>query len=295
MKSLVILGASGYIGTHLVHKLHKKYSIKVLVHGDRNPFENLKTVRVFFGNILDREIVKKIIERGDLVIVMAGTTTAVKDEKNHFDVNVIGQSVVASVCSDKGARVIYFSTVHMYANSTAPSKETDRVYPEDIYSFSKKLGEDVYEFYSRTKKLSALVFRLGSVYGPGQHKGIVFTMAESLRKNGTIEIPRMEVVRDLIYVDDVVEAVEKAIHYRKNGFHVFNIAQGKRLTLLKLAETIILLRKNNGVLRQQKRKVSPATIRVSIAKAQKELAFMPKVTLTHGLQKTLFSYNIVTL
>lgn len=274
MKTLVILGARGYIGSNLVRKLKRSYSLKV-----------------FTGDIRNRHAMEKIIKKGDVVINCAGTTTVPQDEKNHFDINVAAQQVVASVCAKKGARVIYFSTVHIYADGKGRSKESGKAKPLNAYSLSKKMGEEVYEFYAMVHGLSVVVMRLGSVYGPGHLKGVVFVMTQSLKKRGVIEIPKQTVIRSLIYIDDVVLAVQKTILYSKVGFHLFNIAGGERGELAKLAHIICAIRRGGTVVRVKK-KTSPRVVSVSIDKAKKELKFIPMTTLKAGLQATLTSYTI---
>ena len=274
MKTLVILGARGYIGSNLTRKLQKTYRLKV-----------------FKGNIRKREELEKIIVKGDVVINLVGTTTIPQDEKNHLDVNVMGQQVVASVCAKKGARVIYLSTVHVYTSGKSLSRESDEVCPEDVYSFSKKLGEEVYEFYARVHGLSAVIFRLGSVYGPQHKKGAVFAMMQSLKERGTIEISKQRVVRDFIYIDDVLLAIQRAVAYPKKGFHLFNITNGTGVELAGIARLICATAECGKVVRVDK-KVYPAVVSASIEKAKKELMFAPRVALKAGLQATLTSYIV---
>lgn len=293
MRSVVILGAGGYIGSRLTRKLSKNFKLKILVHHSREVryFRGLRNVRVFSGDVRTTGDVETVIQKGDVVINLSGTTTLTQEAKKHFDVNVTGQHVVAEVCARKGARVIYFSTAYLYASGKNSSKESDKVYPLDVYSLSKKLAEDVYEFYSREFSLPVTIFRLGSVYGPGQKKGVVFTMARSLKACGVIEIPRQTVVRSFIYIDDVVFAVEKALRHSRNEFNVFNITGDEGYTLRHVATMICTLSKRGRVVRVDG-KPRPEIIHASNAKARKELKFRPIVSLETGLRQTLPSYKL---
>ena len=269
-KTLVIMGASGYIGSHLLRAVKKTHRVKL-----------------FAGDIRDRKAVERAVKKGDTVVNLVGTTTIPQDAQRHFDVNVTGQEVVASVCALKGARVVYLSTVHVYKSGKRLSRESDPTLPEDAYSFSKKLGEEVYGFYARTAGLSAVVCRLGSVYGPNHRKGVVWAMAQSLRTRGVIEVPKQRVVRDLVHIDDVVRGIQRALAYPKKGFSLFNITGGAAVELAVLARLIA----GRHVVRVDKR-AHPAIISVSIAKAKKELGFVPRMRLAEGLQGTLTSYTI---
>ncbi|MDO8482071.1 MAG: NAD(P)-dependent oxidoreductase [bacterium] len=293
MKSVVILGAGGYIGSYLTKKLSKKYKLKVLLRhskGAKN-FRGLRHVKVFSGDILKTGDLESVIRKGDVVINLSGTTNVAQETRNHFDANVTGQHIVAEACARKEARVVFFSTAHAYKNEKNPSKEIEGLHPQDIYSLSKKLAEEVYEFYSRTRDLSAMIFRLGSVYGPWHRKGVVFTMAQSIKQRGVIEIPRQKVTRDFIYIDDVVRAVEKAIAHSAGGFNVFNIAGGTGHTLAHIAEMICAITKRGTIVRVDK-KSHPATIHASIVKSKKELNFKATVGLETGLRRTLLSYKL---
>ena len=293
MKSVVILGAGGYIGSYLTRKLSKKYKLRVLVHrpSDADLFSGLRNVAVFSGDILKRGGLENLIRKGDIVINLSGTTNMTQEAKRHFDVNVTGQHIVAEVCARKGARVICFSTANIYSGGKNTSKESESTRPQDVYSLSKKLSEEVYEFYSRTHNLSAIIFRLSSVYGPEHKKGVVFNMAQSIKVCGVIEIPKQPVIRDFIYIDDVVLAVEKAISYSKRGFNIFNIASGSGQTLACIAELICAIVKRGKIARVDKES-HPETVHVNITKARKELRFNPSVSLDAGLQRTLLSYKL---
>lgn len=286
MKSLVILGANGYIGGKLIESLSRgDYSIKALVYGDFIKPETESNVKFYRGDIMNRSDLREIIAPEDTVICLAGTTTATKEEEAHFKVNVAGQSIVASLCAERKAKVIYFSTSHLCSDTSA----------SDIYSFSKKLGEEIYEFYSTYKKLNAIVFRLGSVYGPDHKKGVVFTMLQSLADSGVIEIPQMEVIRNFIFIDDVIDAVSKAIEYSHDGFHLFNITAGKGTSLSEIAKNLIHImneKGHKGALRTVNKIVNPATMSVSTDDAIEKLGFNPKTSLIDGLRKTVAAYKL---
>src|SRR3989344_8734087 len=179
MKSVVILGAGGYIGSHLTRKLSKKFKLKILVHhkSEARHFQGLPNVTVFSGDVLSRRDLEQVIQKGDIVVNLSGTTTLDKREKDHFDVNLTGQYIVADVCAKRSARLIFFFSAHIYSSKNISSRESDTVQPQDAYSFSKKLAEEIYEYYCRTHHLSATIFRVGSVYGPEHKKGGVYNMA----------------------------------------------------------------------------------------------------------------------
>lgn len=293
MRSLVLLGADGYIGSHLMRVFFPKYSLKVLVHSDEaaRALQHFRTMQIFSGDILKPGILDDIIQKGDIVVNLVGTTTVAKDDREHFDVNVTGQHLIAQRCSTAGASVIYFSTINLYTSNRALSRESEKVKPENIYVLSKKMGEEVYEFYARKHGLKVVVLRLGSVYGPQHRKGVIWAMAQSLKERGIIEIPQTDVVRDFIYIDDVILSVEQALKYKKTGCSLFNISSGKAEKLLTVATLIGSLSANRGVVRMVPKDAYPKMVFASIAKAKRELGFKPQTTLLDGLRKTLASYS----
>src|SRR3989338_5641617 len=94
-------------------------------------------------------------------------------------------------------------------------------------------------------------------------------MAQSIKNIGVIEIPRQKVSRDMIYIDDAVNAVAKAISYSKKGFHVFNISSGKEESLAHVAEKICRI-SHKGSIKRVNKKTVPATIHMNIRKGIRE-------------------------
>jgi nucleoside-diphosphate-sugar epimerase len=279
MKSVVILGAAGYIGRHLVARLSQKYIVTAVVRSHTDIFSEYTGVKVFLGDVRVRHEMEKVIKCGSIVINMAGTTTAAEKEEDHFNVNVFGQSIVASIAAHVGARVIYTSSTHVGSGQ-----------PADVYSLSKKMAEEIYRLYATRHALPVTSLRLGSVYGERHRKGIVHTMITSAIEKKCIEIPQQNVSRDLIYINDVIDAIEKTMTYRKKGFQIFNVAYGKRQTLKGLARAIGALMPQAIDICTVRRHVYPTHVYADMTKTKKELGFWPKMSLKEGLRRVIDSY-----
>ncbi len=291
---VLVIGAGGYIGRHLTMKLAKKQKVSILVLDDP-PKEFIKNpnIRVSKGSVFNALALRKALSGVDTVVNFAGSTTVEKRPQAHIRLNILAQSMILEECLKAGVKkVIFMSTINVYKAHPAPSLEHHRLMPQDIYSFTKMLGENVYSFYSETFPIASIVLRLGSVYGPGQRKGIVFSFAESARKSREIRIPQEPVYRDFVYIDDVVTAIMKAIAHDAKGVEVFNVSGSRKIGLKDMAG---MIQKTVPFPVKIKAVNPPPKLRttwVSNKKAARVLGFTPKTRLKDGLRKTLFSYRV---
>lgn len=171
-----------------------------------------------------------------------------------------------------------------------PTPETYPTDPRSVYAVSKLTQEHLCTIYGETYKLPVVVLRYFNVYGPRQslsnpYTGVLSTFMTRLYNNKPLNIYEDgQESRDFIHVSDIVQACHLAMKTNKANDQIFNIATGKSITLMEIAQTVT----------QQFRGPSPKTtgqyrfgdIRHSVAditKAKQLLGYFPRVSFADGV------------
>ncbi|MGO1316383.1 MAG: NAD-dependent epimerase/dehydratase family protein [Cellulomonadaceae bacterium] len=133
-----------------------------------------------------------------------------------------------------------------FADLTPMRQRSDLVRPEptSVYGATKLCQENVLASWCRSMGVPAVLFRLQNVYGPGQsltnpYTGIVPLFARIAREGGSIPVYEDgEIVRDFVYIDDVVSALVAGTHRTTSNEHPFDVGSGNRTTIDQLAQLI---------------------------------------------------------
>jgi dTDP-L-rhamnose 4-epimerase len=126
------------------------------------------------------------------------------------------------------------------ADSTQPQ-------PTSVYAATKLAQEHIISAWSAANGTRVSILRLQNVYGPGQsltnpYTGIVSLFARVGTAGGTIDIYEDgEIVRDFVYIDDVVAAFSAAMAHRLRGDRLLDIGSGRPTTIARLAQAVVAL------------------------------------------------------
>jgi UDP-glucose 4-epimerase len=220
MQKILICGANGFIGSHLVKELKKQK----------------KDFIVFKGDILDKESIKPELDNIDTVINLVGSFS-----KNVFQINFIGAVNLLECCKDAGIKKIIFASSGLVygENKGKAFKETDKPKPMSDYALSKYLAEKAHQFYTQKYQIPSVILRFSSVFGPCR-KGVIPIFISRILENKSITIfgNEQKPKRDFIYVRDVVTALIKALDYQPKGFEIFNITGIRPYSLSEVIDVI---------------------------------------------------------
>ena len=143
--------------------------------------------------------------------------------------------------------------------------------------------------------VSPTIVRFFNVYGPGQlPMYIVPQVVRQIMEDGRVVVRNGSVVRDLLYVDDCIDAVLKLAVTPEAAESVFNIGSGNRATILEVAETAVRVSGVPGVEvvdLKQNIEYSPTAIIADIGRVQSTIDWRPKTSLEEGLREMLQSYG----
>ncbi len=196
------------------------------------------------------------------------------------------------VCERNGTRLVYLSsggTVYG-PNAPIPTAEQTACDPISMYGVSKLATENILSVHARQRGLEHVVLRVSNPYGPWQlgrnGQGVIGAWLARAIAGQEIEVwGDGSVVRDYVYIDDLVDAIKAAIAYR-GGEHVFNVGSGRGESLreiLGIIQDLCPVVVHYG----EARAVDVPVSVLDIGRADLELGWRPTTPLVSGIGQTL--------
>lgn len=309
LKTILITGGCGFIGTNLVKYLvGKGYEIWILDNLSVGKGENLKklqsqdyrlsTAGLIIGDIRDRDVVSQAVKGMDAVVHLAAHTSVVEsleNPKEDWDINVNGTLNLLEACHQSGVdKFIFASSNAVVGEQTPPVDELKIPKPFSPYGASKLAGEALCSCYYHSFDLKTISLRFANCYGPySAHKTSVIArfMRWAREEKPFIIYGDGDQTRDFIHVDDVCQSIYlslMALDYRlatsDSCGEVFQIASGVETSINKLAEMMKELTESNlQIIHEPEREGEIKRNYCSINKARAMLSFEPKIKLREGL------------
>lgn len=300
MKALVI-GGNGFIGTHLVSALQREgMDVRVF---DRYPskfVEPSTTVEYVIGDLGNHGALSEIVNDVDWVFHLAYTTLPkTSNDDPVYDVrsNLIDTIQLLQECSKAGVNKFVFissgGTVYGVPKSI-PIKESHTTDPYCSYGITKLAIEKYLHLFYHLNGLDYVVLRVSNPYGEGQNphgkQGAIGVFLGRLAKGESINIwGDGEVVRDYIYIEDVVTALLASARYRAQDEEprVFNIGSGSGISLNELIAEIRQIAEVEVKVEYTPARALDVPVNVlDIGQAKAKLKWQPSVDLRQGLGRT---------
>lgn len=304
-RRVLVTGASGFVGSHLVSKLTSVKSKVITLSKKGSKFQTniineVGSVENFdkLNEIIKRYKVSVIFHLAAQPLVEVGQTNPIKT----FEVNVRGTwNILESARENNVQKVIIASTAHVYGdNPKVPFKEEYFPQPSRPYETSKACADLLAQSFADTYNLPVEIPRFVNIYGPGDFNftRLIPKVIKSILTGTSPQVWDIGSVRDFLYIDDAIRAylmiAEKQLDYGKR-LRVFNFGTGKPIKIYDLVLKIIKLANKDIEVRlgnpPEERSNEIKKQYVSIAKAKKELGWLPKVLLGDGLKKTIQWYK----
>jgi len=236
LTNVLITGATGFIGSHLAHRLSKDKSntIVILVRDCKTgPWLNWlkeflsKTFRVR-GDILNLKLLTRVLVQYEIEQVyhfaaQAIVKKALKDPINTYEINVMGTLNLLEACRQAEVdKVLIQSTDKVYGEKLAANPE-DPPIAGGIYETSKACADLIAQSYMKTYEMNIVIPRSCNVYGYDLSPRIIpNTIRQCLRHQDPIIFKGEKTMRQYIYVEDLVDAL---IHLMNGDYTgVFNVA-----------------------------------------------------------------------
>jgi len=312
VKTILITGGVGFIGSNFIHHWNKKYPADLLVcldalfvGSDPKNLTNLphpKKLIFVHGDIRDKKLVMTLFKkyRFDLVIHFAAESHVDRSLLNpapFFDINVIGTNVLLeAACDFKTKRFHYVSTDEIYGDlKTGTATENSPFKATNPYSISKAAADMLVQSYGRAWHLSFSISRCSNNFGPRQHsEKFLPHMIELALKNKPLTIYGSGLQqRDWLYVLDHCRGIEKIALAKKAEGQIYNIGGGISQTNIYVAKLILqTLKKPLTLLRHiADRPGGDFRYSLSGAKIKKALSFVPQTNFKKDLKTTINWYS----
>ncbi|HEX6574998.1 MAG TPA: NAD(P)-dependent oxidoreductase [Gemmatimonadaceae bacterium] len=232
---IAVVGASGFIGRHLVDRLLSEgHEIAALLRSESaaRAFRE-KKIKAIPGNVADKDAIEHTIDGSDVVVNLARAKAHGAAPRREVDtVNIEGARLVARAAMKAGARLIHASSTAVYGSRLGelPASEHTPPATDSIYALSKLHGEAAV----RSEHSRAIILRISAVLGPRADSWL--SLFRSAR-NGTLRsVGDGSNLHHPVDVEDVVNAIGLAIGCSSNAARIYNVAGPAPITMRQLAE-----------------------------------------------------------
>tara|TARA_B100001093_G_scaffold513952_1_gene586943 strand:+ start:3191 stop:4138 length:948 start_codon:yes stop_codon:yes gene_type:complete len=312
MKTILICGATGFIGRNLLEYYYKQGKYKIIAtHYNRPIIDGYSGVKWVNIDLRDPIAVKSILNGVDIVLQFAATTSGSKDIITrpyiHVTDNAVMNSLLLRECYEQNIEHFVFpSCTVMYQPSDKALSENDWNGNDEIFPTYFGVGntkvyiEKMCEFFSRLGKTKHTVMRHSNMYGPydkydlerSHMFGATITKVMT-SQNGKVNVwGTGEESRDLLYVDDLVGFVDAAINNQKSDYELFNVGLGKATQVKDVVSKIITHSgKDLEMVHDLSKPTIPTSLFLNCKKAKDLLDWEPRTTLDEGIKKTIKWYK----
>lgn len=296
MKTVLVLGAGGFIGKSLCKELSKSNYVKAFDVSEVEELQNNEYIEIIVGNFVTIEDFSDILAGVNIVYHLISTTLPNDDTKIiplEIEQNIIPTVKLLECMMQKDVKdIVFASSAGTIYGETGDHENcvTDSLNPICSYGVQKKVIESYLQFYGERHALNYKIARLSNPYGLGQNpnkpQGVIPIFINRILKgediiiygDGTSE-------RDYIYLDDLVEGLTKVGEYDGDE-HIFNLGFGQVHSLLDIIQIIENLsgRKFKNIIYEPKRFHDVTKTVLEVKSTQKLLSWVPKVKMELGIK-----------
>ena len=296
MKTVLITGIAGFIGSHLAKRCiaegFRVVGVDDLSQGVEGNIP--KEAEFIFGNLSSHKTICKIPTDCDFVLHLAGQSSgeiSFDDPVLDLNKNVITTlNLINFSIKNKVKKFIYASSMSVYGNvPDRPINEHHHKLPLSCYGVGKLAAEGYLEVFK--KNLPYISLRMFNVYGPGQdlsniRQGMVSIFVSQAIRDGKIIVKgSSERYRDFIYIDDVVNSWFSSMVSSKIKNKSINIGTGVRTSVGDLLDKICNLIPNATYNNQGTTPGDQNGIFADVTLLKNELLCEPQINLDVGLKK----------
>ena len=211
--NILITGATGFIGSHLVKALLKsnlnvKVNALVRISSDIAKLKSLGGINYLYGDLQDKASLKKAIKGIDVLFHLAGILGKHGlSESMCYAVNVEGTRNLLEVCAGNGQirQFIYLSSAGVLGPNVENADEAYPFNPSNIYEITKAEAEKIASYYYNKMKVPVTVLRPEFLYGPGDMH--LLGLFKAIKKRMFFLIDGGQSFLHPTYIEDIIQAL----------------------------------------------------------------------------------------
>lgn len=309
MKSILVTGGAGFIGSHLVDRLLAEGEWKVSVVDDLNDFydpavksanvsthEKNSNYQLFKEDIRDKAALENVFaaERFNCIVHLAaraGVRPSLDQPLLYAETNINGtMNLLELARQHQIEHFVFGSSSSVYGiNAKVPFSEEDPIrQPISPYAATKAAGELLCHTYTHLYGIHCVCLRFFTVYGPRQRPDLAIHKFARLISEGK-PIPVFgdgTTRRDYTFIDDIIDGARAAIDYNQSDYEVINLGESRTV---ELRELISLIEKELRVTAKIDRQpLQPGDVPqtfADITKARRILGYNPKTQIEEGIRR----------
>lgn len=306
--SVLVTGASGFIGQHLVRKL---IGSGAQVFG----FSNTKSESIasLNGDVTKLEDVHHAVQQCrqqhnrplDFIFHLAGQKNLLLSRQFPRETLLLSTQGTINVLeaarqqSEKPPQVVIVSSLAVYGSvedqQGAPIKENHTLAGNSIYSISKNVPELIGQAYWHEYKIPTVMARLANVFGPGQSpEAVISSIIQQMKNQKNIKLGNVSSVRDFTYVEDTAEALMALAAANDVAGKAFNLGSGNACSIQDIVNCLIDLMSFKGNVEVEAERVraqEKSVLLPDITLFKQATGWKPHFTLKEGLARTVESFQ----
>ena len=320
---ILVTGAAGFIGYHLVQSLLKDGHEIIGLDNFNSYYDvNLKRARInqihnkkfsmFEIDLVDNKSLESLFKKNDFDVVVnlaaqAGVRYSLTNPEKYIESNIIGFTNILEACRhNKIPNLVYASSSSVYGmNSEVPFSEDHSVdHPVSLYAATKRSNELMAHTYSHLFDLPTTGLRFFTVYGPwGRPDMALFLFTKAILDEEPIQVFNDgKMIRDFTYIDDIVSGVKGAIlnsskvaesdnlklkpSISSAPYRIFNLGNNQPVTLENFINAIEASAGKKAI--KEYLPMQPGDVKKTFAnidKAGESLGFVPTTSIEEGVKK----------
>ena len=307
-RSVLVTGADGFIGSHLVERLAAEGArVRALaLYNPQGSWGWLDTVPpelrgqldVRLGDVRDARFADGLCQEVEVVFHLAALISipySYAAPASYIETNVVGTLNLLEAARRAGCkRFIHTSTSEVYGTpDTTPIRETHPLQAQSPYAASKVAADQLALSFQRSFGTPAMVLRPFNTFGPRQSTRAVLPtiLTQLLQGRRDIQLGRLDPRRDLTFVSDTVDAVVKAAVAPEIDGQTVHLGTGRAVSVGELFALCCRTVGVNARVRLDERRLRPERSEVELllsdpGLAGKLLGWTPSVSLEEGIART---------
>jgi nucleoside-diphosphate-sugar epimerase len=312
--NILITGATGFIGRHLVSRLAKEgYTVRCLVRNssDISCLRNLD-VDIFYGDLLSKNSLGDPLEHIDLIYHLAGEVYSRKKD-DYYKGNIFATQNLLERCEEKGTRrIVFLSSIAVYKPVTTKAllAEESECEPITFYGKTKLDAEKLIKKYN----IPWVIVRAPAIYGPHQLPVMNRFFLDAINKRKICILGNGENLRSLCFIDNLIEGLILLAGRLEVEGKTYILSDSSPYTFNEIIKTVSeVMKEKIRIIRLPKIlgnvswkvnslmgnllglyfvelyaiKTMDLSLGCDISKAKKEFGYSPSITLETGIRNTI--------